>query len=97
MVKKKIEYRHLADVAAAYGLKKINGHEAFCGLWINVSRIRFQRAAEFMIGYSAATSNKDLPAELFDGLARFEHEAESMAFEVNAQRATRAALNKLGM
>lgn len=97
MGKKKIDYREFADVAASYGLSTIDDYGVFCGLWINLPRIRFQRAAEFMIGYGAATSTKALDPMFFDGLARFEGEADALAFEVNAARSTQAALSKMGM
>lgn len=97
MGKKKTDYREFADVAASYGLSRIDDYGVFCGLWINLPRIRFQRAAEFMLGYGAATTTKSLDPMFFDGLARFEEDADVLAFEVNAARSTQATLNKMGM
>lgn len=50
-----------------------------------------------MIGYAAATTDKSLDPAFFDGLARFEEEADNLAFEVNAARSTAATLNRTGM
>ena len=51
----------------------------------------------FMMGYNAAKSTKSLDESFFDGIARFEEEASQLAFEVNAAKATQAAVNKMGM
>lgn len=96
MVKKKVDFRERADVAAAYGLSRIDDYETLCGLWANMPRIRWQRAAEVMLGVSYALSGKRLPVELFDALARFESEIGPMEFEVNAERATQQTMAKTG-
>lgn len=74
----------------------MGSYSELCGLWANIDRYRCQQAAAFMIGYAAAKSTKSLDDAFFDGLAKFKEEASQLAFDVNAARATQAAVNKMG-
>jgi hypothetical protein len=96
--KKKQEARELADFLATYHVLPGGGltYEQFVGLYLNIHRVRFQRAAEVAYGYSAASSPRDLGPEWGDALGRDESEGDRIVDEANAARAVARAKAKIG-
>lgn len=77
-----------ADFCGAYGFwpGRRFTYSRFVALYLNISRIRLQRAWSITLGESAARSTRRLSYSWFDAIALDEEEAEEMSFEVNARR-----------
>ncbi len=66
------------------------------GLWLNLERVRLQRASEVMRGISFAFGRGKLPGELFEAISLTPEEAAEAAFAANAEREKAAAKAKHG-
>lgn len=86
----------LADVAACGGQVPITDYGTLIGFWLNVPRIRFQRAAMTLAGVAAASHNEPLEWIWGDALAMFAEEADEVLFEINAQRAIAKVSHRRG-
>lgn len=72
-------------------------YETFIGLWLNVPRIRYERAAMILAGTQAAGNNEQLDAIYGDALARFPSEIGDVMYEINAARAVAKSMTRRGM
>jgi hypothetical protein len=98
---KKSAGRQLADLLAAYGAGLLQGRPLldygdWVGLWLNLPRIRRQRAASVVEGTAAAYSPSPLDVGWADALAGTEEEVEYLHYWINAERATARTRAKLG-
>lgn len=66
------------------------------GLWLNLPRIRRQRAAATTEGVAAALAPVSLDVGWADALAGHEQEVEYLHYWLNAERATARARARLG-
>lgn len=81
---------------AAYGVGAGDpaDYAHFCGLVLNLPRVRAQRAVAAFQGAAFAASSAALPFDFFDATADSEEQAEDLQFEANAARATARARAK---
>lgn len=70
-------------------------YEAYCGLYLNVDRIRSRRTWEVANGFNIATSNVDLDGAWYESLAETQEEVDELVFQGNAARMERRAREKL--
>lgn len=98
--KKKDEFREYADTASVFpnvdpsvfGIT--NPAEMGYGLWLNLDRIRQQRAEAVRRGVEAAESDMPLPDDWLDGISFTPAQAKAVGFEINSQRSERRAARR---
>jgi hypothetical protein len=61
-------------------------YETKLGLWLNIDRVREQKAHEVYTGICYALGKGPLPKEYFDGIALVPGDAKELAFETNMRR-----------
>jgi hypothetical protein len=99
--RKKSAGRQLADLLAAYGGVILQGRpplsfEQVMGLWLNLPRVRRQKAAAHAEGSVAAGGLQSLDEGWADALAGTPEETEFLHYLLNAERATARVRQKLG-
>jgi hypothetical protein len=71
-------------------------YETKLGLWLNLDRVRQQRAHEVFTAICYAFGKGDLPEGYFDGVALVPGDAKELGFEVNMRRRVAAMKAKHG-
>jgi hypothetical protein len=95
---KKKRARYAADAVAVYGFppgRRVS-YSLWVGLYLNVRRVRLQRAWQAAQGHTIARSGGPLAFAWFDATSLDESEATPRAFEVNAARFEAQALRRKG-
>lgn len=88
-VEKKSDTRILAELASVYGSSVLPSpidDDLRFGLWLNLPRIRLQRALEVAMGWGIMANLDPLPREWFDAMAPLEEQVENLRGRVNAER-----------
>ncbi len=80
----------LGVYGAAFLQRALTPEEEF-GLWLNLPRLRLERAAQTAAGIIAGMGNSQLGREWFDAVALDESEIDPLAWKVNADRASALA------
>lgn len=68
-------------------------YDHYVGLWLNIGRIRYQKADTIFTGMGLARAAK-LPKEYFDAVSESPQEAQEAEMAVNLQRAHQEAIRK---
>jgi hypothetical protein len=71
-------------------------YDEWVGLWLNIERIRLQRAADTWRGHAAALSTGKIPKAWFDALAAYPEQADELEYVTNMERLTAAARARRG-
>lgn len=74
---------------ATYGsgiLRRPLNYAEWFQLWLNIGRIRLQRAAVVEWGINASRTDRDLPREWFNAIALTPEETDELEFQTNSNR-----------
>lgn len=86
---------------SAYGGLSLRGssplnYEDWFGLWLNLDRVRYQRAIEAAIGLSAALTAEELPPGYYDGICPLAEQVEDVQGEDELDRAIARKMSMRG-
>lgn len=92
--------RESADMVHTYGVDVLRlaaeAYPLYVGLWLNLTRVRLQKAMDYARGAGIVHGSDDVPRAYFEADARTSSEAAQAQFDVNAERRERRIIARGG-